>query len=231
MKFSTILPYAGMVFLIYLAFVNNIPGHSGLEDNKFEDIIRDSGAVEQYAGFIGLNEFLEFMKKENNTIVNYSHEEYLDTTGDGENELVRSSFKIANNVCQIEHVIIKDDEKIWDERFQISESELDIYFGNIELIESQKEKALGFLGLVHSPFVEKIDVSKESVHRKRKLLEYHFRNSNLTFQQKINSEFYNDLTNYCGHFIFKRNAANAGIYMWDKATKSFIEVFSVSEIV
>ena len=171
------------------------------------------------------------MKKENNTIVNYSQEDYLDTTGDGENELVRSSFRIANNVCQIEHVIIKDDVKLWDENFQISRHDLEIYFGNIELKESQKEKALSFLGLIHSPFVEKIDVSIESSYRKRKMLDYHFRNSNLTFQQKINSEFYSNLTNYAGQFVFKRTTANMGIYMWDNTAKCFIEVYSASEIV
>lgn len=231
MKISNLLPYAGMVFLLYLAFVNNIPGNSGPDESGCEEISQDKGDEDQYLGFVELNEFLDFMNKENNSILNYSQEEYLDTTGDGENELVRSSFRIENNVCLIEHEIVKNNVKIWEESFQIANGNLEFYFGNFELDESQKEKALSYLGLINSTFVEKIDISKESDYRKRKILDYHFRNSNLTFQQKINSTFYSYLTNYTGHYVFKRIGANAGIFMWDNVEKRFVEVYSAIEFV
>lgn len=238
MKLKKYLPLFGIAFLTYLAFVENISVNLGsdgtyIDQEEFfkqnyptmREFTKEESDENSNCSFVDLADFDRFLNEESILNYHYKNEQYLDTTGDGDKEVVKTSVEIIDGTCRVNQQILKHGKHIWNESFAFNKADLSFYFGEKAFTDEESLSALFYLGLSHSKFTEKMSNPEGYPERLQLLTGNYFRDSNLLEKDKLNSEFMKELRAYKGYYVFKRHSSDLGIYIWDKSNEAFVEVF------
>lgn len=215
------VPLLGLIFLAWLAFVDNIPiGYGDANsyispDAFFESNPHPLHQAEEEQGLVDFADYLDFASRLEGISYDKTIETNLDTTGDGTNELVRSEIKVNANGCSVINSIEKDAQIIWIEEIDLNKRDLEIYFGKERMNGIDIQKALAYLGNTFSRFIETTEsFAKSGVYDA--LL-------HSTARQEVSTEI-KALQNYRGCFVFKRNPAESAVFVWNEETSRFSQL-------
>jgi hypothetical protein len=224
-------PLILLCFLLSLFFINNI-APSG--DNSFvsqESIFEDINphVKSEIGGFdkkinIDYEDFEKYLSNLGNKPLHYTSRKYMDTTGDGEDEVVITEIKVIGQTCLVRNSIEKGNKVIWNDNLILNDDHVKQFIGEGEFVDSLLPYSLFYLGMKYSDFTEKLPVDGLFEHKINQFNMLHHNNSqqNNTFNE--NSEFRNHLTAYSGVYVYDLNIGNPGIHVWDEKSYTFIKI-------
>ncbi len=233
MKKKVWIPMLVLYFLFSIFFVENIgldvdnenQCQSEIESTSINDFGEEELGLAMKESFVDLEDFEDFLYGLGNKPL-YKHSElYFDTTGDGSKELVKETVALNGDICEVNQEIYKEGKLIWGNTIRLNHTDLKTMFGNHEAIKNIAPYALFYLGLTISPFIEKMENNSLYDDRSKRIIRNHLEDSDLDISEMYNSEVGEQISDYKGYFIFKRNPGQNSIYMWDELKQEFIQVY------
>jgi hypothetical protein len=183
----------------------------------------------QQPAYINLLDFIDFSRSHCSVPSFFEKTQRVDTTGDGQLELVKTKVMLSAAGCIIQNSILKGSLKIWEDELLIDhEYAAQLFGGKTNYIRNYPASSL-YLGLLHWEFIDELgSVQKQSFDVRKKALLRQLASDQHNIQELstiYGSQLAKTMENYQGKYIFALGLGKRAIHMWDSATNSFIPVF------